>query len=186
MIMRQPLLVCTILCAALMMIAAWAWAVSDSEGAAAPTKLGEGFTAMTLDGREVSLAEYQGKVVVLNFWATWCFPCLYEMPLLQRIHTRFEERGLTVVAVAVFDELESVREYQAKYGYTFPILFDGSGAAKETFDMLGVPQTYIFGRDGALVSFEDPVTHEVSRVINDPTVWERPAIAEFLELLVAN
>ena len=146
----------------------------------------EGFSAKTVDGRTVRLSEYRGKVVILNFWATWCFPCLYEMPLLQRIHTRFEDRGLTVVAVAVFDELESVRSYQTKYGYTFPILFHDSNAGKNTLGLLGVPQTYILGRDGALVSFEDPKSNKVSYVINDPTVWEGVEIVEFLQRLIEN
>ena len=180
--MRQAQFIRSLLCAICLTFSTLAGG-SDSGGASALPQFYEGFTAKTLDGKTVSLSEYRGKVVVLNFWASWCFPCLYEMPLLQRIHTKFEDRGLTVVAVAVFDRLESVRSYQAKYGYTFPILFDDSDAGKDTLGLLGVPQTYILDREGTLVSFEDPETNRVSHVINDPTVWEGPAIVEFLEVL---
>ena len=140
----------------------------------------------TLTGEAVRLSDYAGKVIVLNFWASWCFPCRYEMPYLQKIHDRFEDRGLVVVAVAVDDELEPARAFQAKYGFTFPMLFDADGVSKRALSVAGVPETYIIDRSGNLVPVRDPATGVLSPVINNPTVWEGEAIIELLSDLVSD
>ncbi len=137
-----------------------------------------------LDGRRVRLSDHRGKVIVLNFWASWCFPCRYEMPHLQAIHERFEDRGLTVIAVAVDDELAAARAFQQRYQFSFPMLFDGAGESKRALGVEGVPETYILDRQGDLMRFEDPVTRVISARINDPTVWESATTLEWLEELV--
>ena len=139
----------------------------------------------TLTGEAARLSDYAGKVMVLNFWASWCFPCRYEMPYLQAIHDRFEEQGLVVVAVAVDDELEAARAFRDKYGFTFPMFFDTDGAAKRALRVTGVPETYIIDRAGNLVPVTDPATGVMSPVINNPTVWEGEAIIELLSDVVS-
>ena len=143
------------------------------------------FTAPDLSGKSTKFSEIKGKkVTIVNFWASWCFPCRYEMPHLQRIHDAFAARGLTVVAIAVDDELAPVEKFWRRYGFTFPVLFDPLGRTKAHFGALGVPETYIVGADGRLVGLEDPSTGEISTMINDPTVWESPAVQEFLSSLL--
>ena len=140
----------------------------------------------TLGGEEVRLADYAGKVIVLNFWASWCFPCRYEMPHLQKIHNRFKERGLVVVAVAVDDELEPARAFQAEHGFDFPMLFDASGSVKQAMGVSGVPETYIIDRRGHLVPVKDPATGVSSTLIDNPMVWESDAVIELLTEVVGN
>lgn len=140
----------------------------------------------TLHGEEARLTDYAGQVIVLNFWASWCFPCRYEMPHLQKIHNRFEDQGLVVIAVAVDDELPPARAFQAEHGFTFPMLFDADGTAKKAMGVGGVPETYIIDRLGNLIPVRDPATGVSSIVINNPMVWESDSIIELLTELVAN
>lgn len=140
---------------------------------------------LTLDGKSAPLSEFKARVTVVNFWASWCFPCRYEMPLLQKIHDRFKSQGLSVVAIAIDDELPNARAYQSKGQFTFPMLFDGRGVTKRVFGVESVPETYIVGTDGALVPFRDPATGKVSTLINNPMVWEGQEIIELLTDLVS-
>jgi thiol-disulfide isomerase/thioredoxin len=151
---------------------------------AAKRPLDAGVEVLTLEGRKQALSDFKGKVVVVNFWASWCFPCRYEMPLLQKMHDRFKDRGLTVVAIAVDDMLVDARAYQSEKRFTFPMLYDGEGVSKRAFGFDSVPETYIVGRDGKLAPFRDPRTGEVSTLITDPRVWEGEAIVAFLAGLV--
>ncbi|HEY5701092.1 MAG TPA: TlpA disulfide reductase family protein, partial [Gammaproteobacteria bacterium] len=138
----------------------------------------------TLNGESVALSSLKTKITIVNFWASWCFPCRYEMPLLQKIHDRFRDDGLSVVAIAVDDEFADAKAYQAEKQFTFAMLFDADGASKRIFGVDSVPETYIVGNDGALVPFRDPKTGAVSTLINDPTVWEGQEIIDFLADLV--
>ena len=142
-------------------------------------------TLPALSGESVRLSDYSGKVIVLNFWASWCFPCRYEMPSLQKIHDRFNAQGLVVIAVAVDDELVPAQTFQAKYGFTFPMLFDAEGVAKLAMNVSGVPQTYIIDRAGNLISVRDPATGVSSPLIDNPMVWEGEEIIELLSEIVS-
>lgn len=156
----------------------------DKAGVSAARPLDEPVQVRHLDGRFVGLSELKEKVTIVNFWASWCFPCRYEMPLLQNVHNRFEAEGLTVIAIGVDDEFEAIKAFQDQYKFKFPVVFDGPGAVKKVFGVNGVPETYIVGHDGALIPFKDPKTLKESTLIDDPTVWESPEIIEFLDALL--
>lgn len=156
----------------------------DSARVAVSRPLDEPVQVQHLDGGSIDLSELKGKVTVVNFWASWCFPCRYEMPLLQNVHNRFKDEGLTVIAIGVDDEFEAIKAFQDQYKFIFPVVFDGPGAVKKVFGVDAVPETYIVGHDGALIPFKDPKTLKESTLINDPTVWEGPEIIEFLEAVV--
>lgn len=139
------------------------------------------FTALSLNGPGTAkLSDFKGQVVLLNFWASWCFPCRYEMPHFQKIHDTLKDDGLAVVAVAVFDKLEEAQAFQDKYGFTFPILFDKSGKAKDAFSVDAVPWTYLVQRDGTLARIRNPKTNKELYRVNDPTIWENPQTVSFL------
>jgi cytochrome c biogenesis protein CcmG, thiol:disulfide interchange protein DsbE len=107
-----------------------------------------------LDGDgEGSLEDYRGKVVVLNFWASWCEPCREESPLLQRWHERLSEQDATVLGVDAFDEIGRARAFIEKYGLTYPQLRDGSGSTREQFGILGFPETFVIDREGRIAAF---------------------------------
>jgi len=99
-----------------------------------------------------SLADYKGKVVVLNFWASWCEPCRDESPLLQRWHERIEKGGGAVVGVNVLDVSDDAKSFAAKYGLRYPLLRDGDGRTLKDFEVAGQPWTFVIGRDGRIAA----------------------------------
>ena len=99
-----------------------------------------------------SLSDYRGRVVVLNFWASWCVPCREESPLLQRWHERIRSRGGTVLGVNVLDVSSDARSFAAKYGLRYPLLRDGDGRTLKDFEVAGQPWTFVIGRDGRITA----------------------------------
>ena len=87
------------------------------------------FTLETVDGKTVSLSDYRGRPVVINFWATWCAPCREEMPLLQETYDAHRDDGLVVIGVNVRETPEKVKRFLAEVGVEFPVLLDSEGAA---------------------------------------------------------
>jgi cytochrome c biogenesis protein CcmG, thiol:disulfide interchange protein DsbE len=112
------------------------------------------FTARTLDAtpRVKTLADYEGEVVVLNIWATWCGPCRVEMPSIEALQRSLGPKGLKIVAVSVDDpgSEEAIREFAKEYALTFEILHDPSGRIRQLYQTTGVPETFVIGRDGVI------------------------------------
>jgi cytochrome c biogenesis protein CcmG, thiol:disulfide interchange protein DsbE len=107
----------------------------------------------TLDGKgEGSLGDYRGKVVVLNFWASWCKPCREESPLLERWHGRMTKRGGTVLGVDVLDVTADAEDFIAEFGLTYPMLKDKDGDALESFGVVAYPETFVIDRDGRIAA----------------------------------
>jgi len=111
-------------------------------------------------GRPAALADYRGKVVLLNVWATWCPPCRVEMPSMQRLHEKLAGTDFRIVAVSVDGdafysaEKEGPREIMAfanGMGLTFDILHDPSGAIRDSYQTTGVPESFLIDRDGVIV-----------------------------------
>ena len=96
--------------------------------------------------------DYEGDVVLLNIWATWCGPCRIEMPSMERLHQRLGPKGLKIVAVSVDDPgMEArIRAFNEELGLSFEILYDSPGAIKQVYQTTGVPETFIIGRDGRI------------------------------------
>ncbi|MGQ0764573.1 MAG: peroxiredoxin family protein [Gemmatimonadota bacterium] len=118
-------------------------------GAVAP-----GFTAWTIDATPTrrGLADYQGSVVLLNLWATWCVPCITEMPSIQRLHERYAAAGLRAVAVSVDEpgDVDRIPEFVRRLGLTFDILHDPTHDIERSYRSRGIPSTFLIGRDGRL------------------------------------
>jgi thiol-disulfide isomerase/thioredoxin len=111
------------------------------------------FELTDLGGRVVRLDDFRGRVVVLNFWATWCAPCRDEMPELERVGRELGGRGLVVVAVNLKEAHEKVEPFAAELGLSFPVLLDPTGEVGERYRVQALPSTYFVGRDGALAGF---------------------------------
>ena len=128
-----------------------------------------------LDGDgKASLADYRGRVVVLNFWASWCDPCRDESPLLQRWHERLARQGATVLGVDVQDISDDARAFVAEYGLTYPMLRDGPGDIRDDFGILGLPETFVVDRRGRIAAVaRGPVDERFMRDQVAPLLRER-------------
>ena len=111
------------------------------------------FTAVNLaTGETVTLADYRGDIVLLNLWATWCGPCRWEMPSMERLYRELGPAGLKIVAVSV-DQVsgEEVLDFANELGLTFDVLHDRSGQIEIDYQATGLPETVILDRDGVIV-----------------------------------
>ena len=121
-----------------------------------------------------TLEDYKGKVVVLNFWASWCEPCRKESPLLQRWHRRMEPRQGTVLGVDVQDVTDDARDFIAEYKLTYPMLRDGEGLTRESFAIIGFPETFVLDRRGRIAAVRrGPVDERFMRERVLPLLQER-------------
>jgi len=106
----------------------------------------------TLDGDTVVLADYCGKVLVINFWATWCVPCRHEMPDLQRLSDQLDSERYRVLGVSVDSDVNLVREFKLSFGIQFADLIDPQGVvAERQLQLSGYPQTFILSPDRVVV-----------------------------------
>jgi len=138
-----------------------------------------GFRAVNVaTGRPVTAADYRGKVVLLNVWATWCAPCRVEMPSMERLYRRLGGADFRVVAVSIDEEGDSVVQAFARdLGLTFEILHDQSGAIKKDYQATGVPESWVLNRDGVIIKkvigaseWDGPVNETlIRRLIDDRT-----------------
>ena len=109
---------------------------------------------ITLDGKKTpkTLADYSGKVVLLNVWATWCEPCRVEMPSIEKLHKEFGTQGLAVVAISVDDPgaEQRILDFVKEYGLTFEVLHDPRQVTTRHYQITGYPETFIIARDGTI------------------------------------
>lgn len=138
------------------------------------------FTLEDLDGNQRKLSDFRGKVVLLNFWATWCVPCLQEMPELERVYRVLKDQGVVVLAVGVQDTLENLRSFRDKNNITFPILHDSAALVKTRYDVRGFPESFVIDRAGKMVMFQDPETDMPVVKLIGPKRWDSPKVIERL------
>jgi len=130
---------------------------AETKGRSGAVGLGVGyrppeFTARDLSGKRQSLADQQGKVVVLHFWATWCPYCRSEIPELTELHREWASKGVRVVAISTDDDLEALKRFVAQSGLPYPIIADAESkdSIAEQYAIAGIPITYVIGRDGLI------------------------------------
>ena len=116
------------------------------EGKAAPP-----FELITLDGETISLESLKGKPVVLNFWATWCRPCVQEHPVLLQASQVYGPRGVQFIGILYGDEAENASAWLAREGQAYPTLLDPGQRTAIDYGVGGVPETFFIGRDGTIV-----------------------------------
>jgi cytochrome c biogenesis protein CcmG, thiol:disulfide interchange protein DsbE len=132
-------------------------ALADGKRVDAPdstlNRLGESGTA--------KLADYKGKVVLVNFWASWCDPCRAEAPLVERTHKAMSEHGGMVLGIDTRDASEDASRFIQKFGLTYPSLRDGSGDFSDAYGITGYPETFVLDRDGKIAAARrGPITQE--------------------------
>jgi peroxiredoxin len=110
------------------------------------------FELEDLEGAKRKLSDYKGKVVFLNFWATWCPPCRAEMPSMQALYDRFKDQGLEILAVDLREGPDLVRTFMKEHELDFPVLLDRSGQVGGTYGVRSIPTTYLIDRDGTILA----------------------------------
>ncbi|TVR02454.1 MAG: TlpA family protein disulfide reductase [Spirochaetaceae bacterium] len=110
------------------------------------------FEIDSLEGPSRSLADYRGRIVFLNFWATWCPPCVEEMPSMQRLADILEPEGLAMVAVNVQEDPSLVKQFMNTHGLSFEVLLDRRGQVGQSYAVRGLPTTVILDRTGAIMA----------------------------------
>ncbi len=108
------------------------------------------FTLETLSGTEASLADYQGSIVLINFWATWCAPCRDEVPALQAAYDAYQEDGFAVLGVNVEESRSTIIPFVTEFDITYPILLDQAGQVLKLYRTLGLPTSILVDRDGVI------------------------------------
>jgi peroxiredoxin len=128
---------------------------SWSMGSRVPTvgMQAEDFRLTDLAGKEQSLSQYRGKIVLLNFWATWCKPCTTEMPAMQASFDKLHDKGFVVVAVNELEDDARVREHIKQYGHTFPVLMDRDNKVANQFGVFGLPVSVFIDQDGRVQEY---------------------------------
>ena len=114
------------------------------------------FTLGNLKGNQVALESFRGRVVILNFWATWCVPCRVEMPAFENLYRRYRSEGLTVLAVSLDKNSDAkVRDFVEEYKLSFPILMDTEGKAEKLYPTVSIPFTFVIDQEGRVVARVD-------------------------------
>ncbi len=132
------------------------------------------FTVPSPDGRAIKLADYRGKVVFLNFWATWCLPCREEMPTMERLYQRFKDKGFMILAVSVDAEgAQVVTPFVKEHKLTFPIGLDPKMALAERYGVRAIPSSFLVDRKGRLAA-----------LALGPRDWDSKAAHAFIESLL--
>lgn len=104
-----------------------------------------------LNGRPVSLSDFRGKIVFLNFWTTWCFDCRIEMPHMENLHQKFKDKDFAMVAVNLQESAGQVKQFFKKFKLTFLALLDSDGEIGARFRITSIPTSYILNRDGIII-----------------------------------
>ena len=138
-----------------------------------PRELGKVAPAFTLhDGaRTISLSQYRGKVLLLNFWASWCPPCVDEMPSLMALHHRLPK--LSILGVSIDTDPQAYGNFLAQYGVDFPTIRDPSAATMHRYGTVQIPESYLIDRSG----------HIVRKYVSEQD-WTSPAIVDTLSSIL--
>ena len=142
-------------------------------------RLGKGvsapdFALPDLDGKTVNLADYKGKVVLLNIWATWCPPCVEEMPSMEKLHQELKDEDFEILAVSIdVSGAKAVNPFMKKHKLSFSVLTDTEGAMKSLYQTTGVPESFIIDKQGRILE-----------EIIGPRDWAAPGALKYFRSLI--
>jgi cytochrome c biogenesis protein CcmG, thiol:disulfide interchange protein DsbE len=139
-----------------------------------PARIGSNATDFTVQDSDhkVTLSQFRGQVVVLNFWATWCPPCVEETPSLVRMTARFKDKGVVVLAVSIDDDDAAYHRFLKEYGVNMVTVRDEARKAASLYGTFGWPETYVIDRNGV-----------IRRKFIGPVDWTSPEVTEYLSKL---
>ena len=141
--------VCTIAAALIAL-----WLVSGDVLAADVGDKAPAFALPTAQGETVSLEKLRGRVVYVDFWASWCAPCRRSFPWMNEMQQRYGDRGVTIVAINVDKRREDADRFLRQYPASFAVVFDAAGATPGAYDVKAMPSSYVVDRDGRIAVIE--------------------------------
>lgn len=137
--------------------AGWIWASRDDAGAqlqASPQEgfLAPNFTLETLEGETVSLSDFEGQAVMINFWASWCPPCRAEMPSMENVYQKYQNQGFVILAINAThqDTVSGAANFVAEEGFSYPILMDTKDSVSQLYQLRSLPTSLFVGKDGLI------------------------------------
>ena len=116
----------------------------------AGTELAPDYTLKAIDGTSLRLSDYRGKVILLDFWATWCAPCQEEIPRFVEWQNEYRDRGLQVIGVSMDDSPEPVQKFSREFRMNYPVAIGTQDIASQYGGILGLPVNFVIGRDGRI------------------------------------
>jgi peroxiredoxin len=132
------------------------------------------FTLPDLDGQMVSLTDFRGKVVLINIWATWCPPCVEEMPSMEKLYQELKGEGFEILAVSIDESgAKVVTPFMKKHKLSFPALTDPKGTIKSIYKTTGVPESFVINKDGTLLE-----------IVIGPRDWAAPEVIRYFRNLI--
>lgn len=152
----------------LAVVAVFGWALIRSNQTQPTAGPAPDFTMTTYDGQDYRLSDLRGKVVIVNFWASWCIPCHDEAPALQRVYERYKDRGVEMLGVAYTDTDTNALAFIDKYDMTYPTGPDTGTRISDRYNIIGVPETFVVDQQGNIAKFiMQPTTEaELSAIID--------------------
>ena len=111
------------------------------------------FILKDLNKKEIYINDYKGKVVLLNFWATWCQPCILEMPAIEKLYSTFKDKGFVVLAVSIDQNRIKVKSFVKKHNLSFPVLLDSNQEVMKAYNVTEIPASYLVNRNGIVKGF---------------------------------
>jgi len=109
------------------------------------------FSLQDIHGHVIKLSDFRGKIVMLNFWATWCTPCRKEMPSMEKLYEKYRDKGLVILSVAAGEKVKDVVEFVKKFHITFPALVDTDLKVTDDYNVWALPTTYFINREGKVI-----------------------------------
>ena len=108
------------------------------------------FQYQNADGQSASLSDLRGKPVLINFWATWCFPCRIEIPYILQVYDKWSDKGLMLLTINTGESPSRVGEFMQSQGFSFPVLLDIRGSIAQSYNIVGLPTTFFSDKDGII------------------------------------
>jgi peroxiredoxin len=146
---------------------------ASASSAIAPTTPAPDFSLHAMTGPNMRLRDQRGRVVMVNFWATWCAPCRQEMPHLNRLYQKYRSSGFVLLGVNVDEDASKAADVAAKLGITFPVLLDADKSVSKLYDLSTMPSTVLIDRDGKvryvhrgyLAGYEDAYEKQIRELL---------------------
>lgn len=140
--------------------------VSLTPGASAPE-----FSLPSLSGDLQGLKTFQGKTILLNFWSSWCVPCMQEASEFEKLYRELKNQDFIIIGIAVDDTLEAVQKFKNKFGLSFPLLLDSEGKVKKKYKINGYPETFLIDKSGKFRFINDNESGSPEIKIKGPRNW---------------